>query len=881
MICLRDVLLAVFIFGVSVVNLSPTEVNAQSLQVLTPDPELNAAIDAGSAALPFRADAENGEVVIDPAFLSEHAWLMVRDAKLGGRSISFFVNDGWLYTDGRFNNNTRRRRFSNDVTHRVTANAEVLAYHREQVVENEIVLFIVSPVAQTVRVNIDPELLGQERELTFEMEAGEGRFVHVVIPPDEFTVVTWTPEEVTRRSLPIDRGWRFRKGEVDDAWNPAFDDTDWQAVNIPHSWNARDVYDQRNIHDGLDILEWYYRGPAWYRTEFSVPDDLHDAAFQIHFLGANQVADVYLNGTHLGQHIGGYTPFRFDVEEHLRHDAPNLLAVRVTNEFDYDVPPHSADYNFYGGIYREVELIAADPVHIRDTWLTTPDVSHRAATMNARTTIRNSDDRQRRVRLVTSVINPYDEIVQSRVEERTIAPGSEIDLVSIGAPIEYPMLWAPEHPWLYRVSSTLYDEDGTALDQTFEPLGFRWFDFDPERGFFLNDEHVKLKGVNFHQDFLNRGFAVGRDQKRQDLEHIKRMGVNFLRVAHYPHHPDVLQLADSLGMIVWQEIPFINTIGRQEFLDNTLNMLREMIERDKNHPSIVMWGLGNEFAMPWLTSEDVEWALRIITELHALSKELDPDRFTVQGHNHLADKRIFEATDIQARNRYYGWYEDSYEDFAASLDEDRRNNPHWRLMVSEYGAEAKYGYHVNAPRIFDHSETYQVDYHRAHWEAMRDRDFVGGSALWNMFDFGSTVKIGNIPRINQKGMMTKDRREKDVFYYYQSQWSDEPMVYIVSETWVHRFGPVGEPQVVQVFSNAERVELFHNGVSLGVQAGTGDPLTWDVPFTTGRNILRAVAQAQGETVRHEIVQFYHEGDIEAAEEQTEPWRTGDELPDEP
>ena len=855
--------------------------DAQSLQILTPDPDLNSAIASGDAPRPFHADAETGEVVIDPDYLSEHAWLVVKNAALGNRQISFFVNDGWLYTDGRFNNNTRRRRFSNDVTDRVKANAEVLAYHREQVVENEIVLFIVSPDERTVRLNIDPELLGQERELTFDMKAGEGRFVHVVIPPDEYTVVTWEAEEVTRRSIPLNEGWRFHQGDLDNGSSESLDDSGWARVDIPHSWNARDVYDQRNIHDGLDILEWYYRGPAWYRTEFSVPDDLHDAAFQLHFLGANQVADVYLNGAHLGQHIGGYTPFRFDVAEHLHHDAPNLLAVRVTNEFDYDVPPHSADYNFYGGIYREVELIASDPVHIRDTWLTTPEVSHRSATMNARTTVRNDSSRPRQVRLVTSVINPYDEIVQSRVDNRTIAPGTEVDVVAIGAPIEYPMLWAPEHPWLYRVSSTVYDEDGTALDQTFEPLGFRWFSFDPEHGFFLNDEHVKLKGVNFHQDFLNKGFAVGRDQKRQDLEHIKRMGTNFLRVAHYPHHPDVLHLADSLGMIVWQEIPFINTIGRQAFLDNTLNMLREMIERDKNHPSIVMWGLGNEFAMPWLASEDVEWALRIITELHALSKELDPDRLTVQGHNHLADKRIFDVTDIQARNRYYGWYEDSYEDFAASLDEDRRNNPHWRLMVSEYGAEAKYGYHVNAPRIFDHSETYQVDYHRAHWEAMRDRDFVAGSALWNMFDFGSTVKIGNIPRINQKGMMTKDRREKDVFYYYQSQWSDVPMVYIVSETWVHRFGPLGETQPVQVFSNAEQIELFHNGESLGVQAGSEEPLTWDVPYVQGRNFLRAIGHAQGEVVRHEIVQFFHDGDVEDAEELSEPWRTGDELPDEP
>jgi beta-galactosidase len=773
-----------------------------SPSVVTPDDSLNRAIAEGRSALPYRLDPDRGEIVIEPWYLAEHPWLVVRDAELGSQTVSFFVNDGWLYTDGRFQNNTRRRRFSSDVSGRIHANADVLAYHREQVVENEIVLFIVSPSDQTVRLTVDPDLLGEERELTFEMKAGEGRFVHLVIPPDEYTVVTWAPEDVSRERVDLTGTWRFYRKDVTGASAADFDDGAWETISLPHSWNARDVYDTRNVHDGLDILEWYYRGPAWYRTEFTGPSAPREASFQLHFLGANQVADVYLNGEHLGRHIGGYTGFRFDVTQHLRRGERNSLAVRVTNEYDYDIPPHSADYNFYGGLYREVELIVTDPVHVRDTWLTTPDVSHRSATVSARTTIRNDGRASRHVRLVTNIINPYGEIAHSMVDERTIPSGGEVEVRQRSEPLMNPMLWAPEHPWLYRVASTVYDIDGRALDQTFEPLGLRWFDFDADLGFFLNGEPLKLKGVNFHQDFLNKGFAVGLDQKREDMLHIRRMGTNFLRVAHYPHHPYVLHLADSLGMIVWQEIPFINTVGREAFLDNTLAMLREMIERDKNHPSIVMWGLGNEFAMPWLSSEDVEWALRIITELHKLSKELDPDRLTVQGHNHLADKRIFEATDLQARNRYYGWYEDTYDDFAAALDEDKRNNPHWRVIISEYGAEGKLGHHVNAPRIFDHSETYQLNYHRAHWEAIRSRDFIAGSALWNMFDFGSTVKIGNIPRINQKGMMTKDRREKDVYYYYQSQWSDEPMVYIVSETWVHRSGPLENPRTSRSFRMA-------------------------------------------------------------------------------
>jgi beta-galactosidase len=309
-----------------------------------------------------------------------------------------------------------------------------------------------------------------------------------------------------------------------------------------------------------------------------------------------------------------------------------------------------------------------------------------------------------------------------------------------------------------------------------------------------------------------------------------------------------VHLCDSLGLLVWEEIPVVNGMGGAEFLRNALSMLEEAIERDRNHPSVILWGLGNEFSMRFQPEETAVGQREMLRGLHDRARALDPTRLTVQAHNDIADTTLFAITDVQGRNRYFGWYEGTIADFPRVLDEEKRRYPQWRTLISEYGAEAKYGYHVSRPVEFDHSETYQLAFHEAYWKAIEERPWVAGGAVWNMFDFGSHVKIGNIPGINQKGLMTSDRKAKSAYYFYQSRWSQEPMVYVVSHTWKHRKGKRNELQPIKVYTNCDSVRLYCNGKFVGTRTGSS-PFVWYIAFRGGEHHLEAYATRRGVVVK--------------------------------
>ncbi len=822
--------------------------------ILTPDGALNKQIQGRNIdEVPeLGASQEDGRLVLLPHQPRDWQWVAGFNVRWGEKRFNFFMVDGKTFTSEQFKTNVFLTRYKEDVTGRISSNAFHIALHRTRVVENELAIFVVSPKKQRVVIEIPPDLVKRKRILEYHMEENESKFIHIDVLPEEFTSVTWAPEKVSRRVVPLSDDWRFKKGEIRGAEKENFNGSSWDRVSLPHTWNARDVYDTRNIRDDLDVFELYDRGPSWYRKSFSLEPSVRGQRLFLQFLGANQVADAWLNGKYLGQHRGGYTGFEFDITDVARIGRENLLAVRVDNSFNYDIPPHTADFDFFGGLYRQVQLLVTHPIHVKDVNVTTPNVSSESATVRVVTTLANQTSTPRRVRFVTNIVNPYGEIVRSMVDEKDLPASGSLPVEQLSDSITNPLLWSPKYPWLYKVYSTLYNDKGEALDQTVSPLGFRWYSFSADQGFSMNGERLKIKGVNYHQDYLNKGNAVPLAQKREDILHIKRMGANFVRLAHYPHHPYVLDLCDSVGLLVWQEIPVVNSVGGKKFGDNAKQMLREMIGRDKNHPSIILWGLGNEFSRDFQPKETLGDQKVLLGELNALAKQLDPSRLTTQAQNHYTDSSVMAITDVQGRNRYYGWYEGTYDDFGRVLDEERKQFPTWKFLVSEYGAEAKYGYHVDNPRIFDHSETYQLDFHRVTWKAIEERPWIAGAAIWTMFDFSSFVKIGNIPRINQKGMMTADRKPKDVYYFYQSQWSDEPMVYIVSHTWTHRTATRGLPQTVRLFSNCSSVELFLNGKSLGGKIGGYE---WSVPFAEGNNSLKAVGQKDGQTVADEMAVY--------------------------
>jgi beta-galactosidase len=287
-------------------------------------------------------------------------------------------------------------------------------------------------------------------------------------------------------------------------------------------------------------------------------------------------------------------------------------------------------------------------------------------------------------------------------------------------------------------------------------------------------------------------------------------------------------------------------------------MLREMIRRDRNHPSIVFWGIANETHSEWLTDEELVYVERALRELNGTVHEEDPTRFSAQAQNTIADTTIIGITDVIGRNRYFGWYSEGIENFGLTMDREHRAHPDWRILITEYGAGAKRGFHVENPERFDFSETYQVKFHEGILNQIESRPYLAGGSIWNMFDFASQNKIGSIPRINQKGMGTYDRIPKDVFYFYKSRWTDDPMVYVVSPTWNRRSGLGDELKSVRVFSNTDEVELYVNGSSVGAQR---DSFVWSVAFVQGRNELKAIGRdvITGRSVIHEIRVHYERG----------------------
>lgn len=815
-----------------------------------------------------------GTTVIAPQLPAGWRWLAAFNAPSPQGPINFFCYDGWLAIRRGVRTNHRLRSFGRDITAEISSNAYHMAFRGQKVVEDETFLLVVSPIAQEVTLVLPPQHAGgrRTRTLRFTLKAGEARFLHLVIPPAEYTNLLWQPQPGLRPQVPLSRGWRFVRADPQGAQLPGFNDSAWPTVNLPHVWNAADLNDARPVRDSLEWMPMYDRGPGWYRIRFQAPLAWRDHYVRLDVGAANQIAEVWLNGRRVGAHTGGYTDFHFGLDAHLRYGSglagENLLAIRVDNSYRDDVPPRTADYNFQGGLYRQVSLSIRPKAFIKHVRWDTPQVSARQAHLQVTTLLRNFGAQPAPRTLITNVVDPLGEIVHSLHQSITLGPG-RIDTVRQQVTVTHPWLWHPDHPHRYRVVSTLYEGrwpegdtlpmtlPGPPTDQVNTTLGFRWFSMHPDSGFSINGKRLKLQGVNVHQDYLHRGWAVDSAQKARDFSLIKAMGANTVRLAHYPHHPYSLDLCDSLGLIVWSEIPVVNTVSTSSaFAQNALDMIDEMILRDAHHPAIVFWGVGNEYYRAFFPEPDVQAAYALTQGTTALVKRLDPYRLSIQAQNDLVRPNIIDLTDVQGRNRYFGWYEGTYNDFAREMSHDHRQHPSWRLVVSEYGAEGKQGYHVSSPKLFDHSESYQLAFHKAYWSTIRDSAYIAGGYLWNMFDFYSFTKIGNAPRINAKGTMTLDRRPKDLYYYYQSEWASALMAYVVSHHQPHRFGRPGQPHTIEVFSNADQVTLLVDGRAVGTRS-RAEGYTWSVNLAPGAHSVEAVATRHGQTITDRVHFHYH------------------------
>jgi beta-galactosidase len=640
---------------------------------------------------------------------------------------------------------------------------------------------------------------------------------------------------------------------INSAWEFTLEeDNKTQIVNIPHTWNAEDAF-----RDGKE----YFRGKGTYHKNIFVPQEWEQKRAFLKFEGSNQITRVFVNGREIGEHRGGYTGFVFDISEALLFDQANEIKIEVDNAHNTDIPPLDADFNFYGGIYRDLELILTNKVHFEleneaagNLLIKTENVSAKSASIDFEARIVNTADKRRKVKLEVDILDPENNRIRTITQELNIRPGGS-NKVNITDKLQNPQLWSPDAPNLYKLEARLVDQaSGEILDDFDSRFGLRWFEVDTERGFMLNGEPIKLIGANRHQDFTGLGNALPNSLHRRDYEMMKEMGSNVIRTAHYPQDPEVYRICDELGLLVWTEVPVINDVTDTDaYHDISVKMQREQILQFYNHPSIVMWGLMNEIFIRLVfnnqvTEEEREAKIRTSVELaEKLEKEtkrLDPHRLSVMAlhENELYNESgIADIPDVIGWNLYFGWYSQGLENFGNFLDEQHKQYPDRPLFISEYGPGADVRLQTDDPKPWDYSEAYQLELHRSYINQVLERDFVFGMTAWNFADFGSSFRQDAAPYVNQKGLVNMDRSKKDIFYYYQARLLEEPVIYITGEHYATRF-PKDENDKVKIiaFSNSDKVTLKTGDQEFSAEVVDG-LAEFELNLSEGKHLLTATA----------------------------------------
>lgn len=662
--------------------------------------------------------------------------------------------------------------------------------------------------------------------------------------------------QAQRVKYTINESWKFLREDDKAASSECFDDSLWEVVSIPHTWN--------NLDAGDDEVPGYYRGAGWYRRPVIIDKALSGKQIYLYFEGANQVATLYINGQEVGTHTGGYTAFSFDITPYVKEGA-NMFAVRVDNAHNPDIPPLSADFTFFGGIYRDIYLIATAKSHISTTdrassgvYITTPAVSKSEATVQIRTVVNNADAKPATLKIENVIKDPAGKEVSRMVSDLKLAPRQSQEVTQDQIKIANPQLWDTRTPNLYSVTTRVLDAKNKELDCVTNPLGLRWYSFDPAKGFFLNGQNIKLIGTSRHQDYYLKGNALQDEMHVRDVMLLKEMGGNFLRVSHYPQDPVVMQMCDKLGILTSVEIPVVNAITLSDaFGKNCVEMAREMVCQNFNSPSVVIWAYMNEVLLrpPYDRENKAEeqqyfdGLLKVATNIENELRRLDPARYTMLPCHASPD--IYERSGIAALpkilswNIYNGWYGGDFAGFDKMLDNLRQRFPAQSLIVAEYGADVDPRLHSFRPERFDYTAEYGNLYHEHYLPAIMTRDFVAGANIWNLNDFYSEARGNAVPHINSKGITGVDRAFKDTYWLYRARFNPSPMVRIGNETWKVRGGVAGADytcvQPVKVYTNALDVELTLNGKSLGKRHAVQNIAEFDVPFVNGMNVLEAKA----------------------------------------
>ncbi len=638
----------------------------------------------------------------------------------------------------------------------------------------------------------------------------------------------------SRQVTSLDDGWRFLRADVAGAGDNDFDDAAWSAVRLPHTWNGVDG----------EAGGAYYRGPGWYRRELQLPASALRQVLE--FEGAALRAEVWVNGQLAGRHDGGYTAFRIDITRWL-HAGRNKIAVRVDNATAKHVAPLGGDFTVFGGLYRGVKLIAvpADHFDLLDdggpgVYVSATEVSAERAQLALRARVRNDGSEARPLALQLSLRDAADRVVAQGQQVVQAAPGSTV-IAEQPWTLTHPHLWlGPADPHLYTLTAELHD--GTdVLDTVTLPVGLRNVQIDPQRGLLLNGRPHAVHGVNlFHSGRPGQGLAVSDAQIDEDFRILGELGVTGLRFVHFQHPQRAYDNADRAGLLTWTEIPLNAAMDESEdFRANLAQQLRELIKQNQHHPSVFIWGVGNEV----YRSDDA--VVKLLADMSRLAQDLDPTRPTSYAHCCAADDHAMaRQTDVIGFNRYYGWYDGAFSDIGPWADRVHAAQPGRAISLAEYGAGASVLHQQDPPQRPQttarfHPEQYQALFHEAYWPQIAARPWLWGSFVWVGFDLASAGRNeGDRAGINDKGLVSYDRQaRKEAFFYYQAQWSRQPMLHIANRRATPRVSGRAD---VKIYANGKSVTLNVNGVDLPAQAVQGGIATWPgVALQPGRNRLQA------------------------------------------
>jgi len=637
------------------------------------------------------------------------------------------------------------------------------------------------------------------------------------------TATGWAAPRPARNVEPLEGPWRFVREDVPAASAENFDDSTWSSVTLPHTWNGVDGEAGGN----------YYRGPAWYRRELQLPPTDVAAKRFLQFDGAALVTDVWLNGHPVGRHEGGYAAFRFDVSEWL-HEGRNVIAVRVDNAPSSRVSPLGGDFTVFGGLYRPVELITVSPIHVDllddggpGVYVDVGKISPERAELAARARLSVPDGAHGRLRLRWTLLDARG-LKVAGVSTRGLALGTGVQTATQILSVPRPHLWqGVDDPSLYKLRVEVLERDAV-IDRVDVPVGIRQFSIDPDQGLLLNGRHYAVHGVDlFHSGRPGRGLAVTDSQVDEDFNVLSELGVSGLRLVHFQHPQRAYDDADRLGFVLWTEIPLNSAMtDSPEFRANLTQQLRELVKQNYNHPSVLVWGLGNEV----YKSDPASHAL--LAEMHREARSLDPSRLTSYAHCCAADDDpLARQTDVIAFNRYFGWYDGQVADIGPWADRVHAAQPKRAIAISEYGAGASVLQQQEppmrpVPASHWHPEQYQALFHERYWRQLAARPWLWATFVWVGFDLPSAGRDeGDRRGVNDKGLATYDRSvRKDAWYWYQANWSRKPMVHLAN-----RRAPPGAGIVfdVKAYTNVDEVTLAVDGAPLPPRRASDHVVGWE------------------------------------------------------